>query len=90
MRVIELHDGSHLTLSKLEREYDPADKEQALRRIREANSKGEVLTGLFYIETGKPDFIEQLDLHEQPLASLAAEHIRPSRAALGEIMDNLK
>jgi 2-oxoglutarate ferredoxin oxidoreductase subunit beta len=68
MRVIELHDGSRLTLRKLEREYDPADKAQALRRIREANSTGEVLTGLFYIETGKPDFTEQLDMHEEPLA----------------------
>jgi len=30
MKVVELHDGSHITLNKLEREYDPADKAQAL------------------------------------------------------------
>ncbi len=89
-RLIEMHDGSHLTLSKLEREYDPADKPQALRRIRDANQKGEVLTGLFYIDTSKPDFTEQLNMHDQPLATLAPDRVRPSREALAEIMESLK
>jgi len=90
MKVVELHDGSHITLNKLEREYDPADKAQALGRIRDANAKGEVLTGLFYIETSKPDFTEQLNMHDEPLATLGTDRLRPSRAALAEIMDGLR
>jgi 2-oxoglutarate ferredoxin oxidoreductase subunit beta len=90
VRVIELHDGSHLTLSKLEKEYDPTDKTQAIGRVREANAKGEVLTGLFYIDSSQPNFTEGLNMHDEPLATLAAERIRPSREALREIMEKLK
>ncbi len=89
-KVIELHDKSHLTLTKVEQEYDPADKPQALRRIREANTKGEVLTGLLYIDTSQPDFTEVLNMHDEPLATLAPERVRPSREALRQIMDDLK
>jgi len=90
VRVIELHDGSHLTLSKLEREYNPTDRAVAVERIHAANAKAEVLTGLFYINAGKPDFTELLDMNDEPLATLAPERIRPSRAALMEIMNGLK
>ncbi len=89
-KIVRLHDGSHLTLSKLEKEYEPTDKAQALNRIHEANSKGEVLTGLFYINTDKPDFTDLLEMHDEPLATLPPELIRPSRESLAEIMNDLK
>jgi 2-oxoglutarate ferredoxin oxidoreductase subunit beta len=90
MKVIELHDGSHITLRKLEKEYDPKDKAMALRRIRDANEQGEFLTGLFYIESSKPDFTELLNLHDESLATLPLERIRPSREALKSIMNELR
>src|SRR3979409_2452970 len=39
------HDGSHLRLRKLEEDYDPTDKIQAMTRLMQANADGEVLTG---------------------------------------------
>jgi 2-oxoglutarate/2-oxoacid ferredoxin oxidoreductase subunit beta len=90
VKVIELHDKSHLTLRKLGKEYDPADKPQALQRIREANDRGEVLTGLYYIGTHTPDFTETLNLADEPLATLAPDRVRPSREALRAIMNDLK
>jgi 2-oxoglutarate ferredoxin oxidoreductase subunit beta len=90
MKVIELHDGSHITLRKLEQEYDPKDKPMALRRILDANGKGEFLTGLFFIDPSKPDFTELLNLHDEPLSMLPPERIRPSREALRSIMDELR
>jgi 2-oxoglutarate/2-oxoacid ferredoxin oxidoreductase subunit beta len=89
-RVVELHDGSHLVLRKLEKEYDPNDKTNALRRIRETKDTGEVLTGLFYINTQQPDFMELLHMQEEPLASLPLEKARPSREALKQIMERLR
>lgn len=89
-KVVELHDGSRLTLNKLEKEYDPTNQPEALRRIREANVTGEVLTGLLYIDTSKPGFVESLNLQDEPLAILPAEKARPSREALREIMEQLK
>jgi 2-oxoglutarate/2-oxoacid ferredoxin oxidoreductase subunit beta len=87
---IELHDGSHFLLGKLEQNYDPKDKAGALRRVREASARGEVLTGLLYIDSSKPDFVENLGLADEPLATLPPERIRPSREALREIMEQFK
>ncbi len=85
-----MHDGSHITLKKIDRDYDPTDKAGALRLIRESNGKGEFLTGLFYVDPAKPDFTQLLDMHEIPLSELPRELLRPSREALTELMDSLR
>jgi 2-oxoglutarate ferredoxin oxidoreductase subunit beta len=90
VKVVELHDGSHLILRKLEKEYDPNDKTNALKRIRETKDTGEVLTGLFYINTRQPDFTELLQMQDEPLASLSPEKARPSREVLKQIMERFR
>jgi 2-oxoglutarate/2-oxoacid ferredoxin oxidoreductase subunit beta len=90
VKTVELHDGSHLVLRKLEKDFDPANRENALQRIHEAKNNGEVLTGLFYINEGQPDFTELLNLQDEPLASLPPEKARPSREVLKHIMERFK
>ena len=87
---VALHDGSHLRIRKLEREYNPTDRLAALAALEEAAAKGEVLTGLLYVNTTSPDFIEQLNVVEEPLATLPQSRIRPARAALDEVMEELR
>src|SRR5271170_5798272 len=53
---VTMHDGSHLRLRKLEEDYDPTNKISALTRLTEAHDKGEVLTGVFYVNTKAPSF----------------------------------
>jgi len=89
-KVVEMHDGSHIVLRKLERDFNPMNKAQSLRSIREANDKGEFLTGLLYVDPVKPGFLSLLNLHDEPLATLPAEKVRPSRRALEEIMESLR
>jgi 2-oxoglutarate ferredoxin oxidoreductase subunit beta len=52
----------------------------------ESHQKGEVLTGVFYVDTQQPDFSTLLDMVDEPLATLPEERVRPSRAVLAEIM----
>ncbi len=87
---IELHDGSRLLLKKLDRDYDPTRKTDALRVLTESHEKGEVVTGLFYVNTDKPDFIEMLNLVDEPLATLPEERVRPPKSALDEVMAELR
>ena len=87
---VELHDGSHLRIRKLEREYNPTDRLAALAALEEAAAKREVLTGLLYVNTNSPDFIEQLNVVEEPLATLPQSRIRPPKAALDEVMEELR
>ncbi len=84
---VPLPDGSRVTLRKLERDYDPTDRMEALRLIHESREAGELLTGLLHIDTTRPSFNERLDLDDSaPLSCMPQEKLRPSRAALDEIM----
>jgi 2-oxoglutarate ferredoxin oxidoreductase subunit beta len=87
---VTMHDGSHLRLRKLEEEYDPTDKIQAVTRLMEAHAKGEVLTGVFYINANAPTFLDMLNVTDQPLATLPESATRPSRQALEQCMEELR
>ena len=87
---VTMHDGSHLRLRKLEEDYNPTDKIQAVTRLMEAHAKGEVLTGVFYINANAPTFIDMLNVTDQPLATLPQSVTRPSREALEQCMEELK
>lgn len=87
---VEMHDGSHLRLRKLHESYDPTDRMAAVQLLMEANRKGEVLTGLFFIDTKKPDFTTMLNMVPEPLATLPQERTRPTRKVLDEVMESLR
>jgi 2-oxoglutarate ferredoxin oxidoreductase subunit beta len=89
-RDVTLHDGSHLRLKKLAEDYDPSNKMGALRVLDEAARTGEVTTGLLYLETGRPDFLQLLNLADEPLAHLKDDRLRPPESALLEIMEELR
>ena len=85
-----MHDGSHLLLRKLEEDYDPTNRLTAMSRLNESHEKGEVLTGIFYIATDKPNFIELLNLVENPLATLPQDIVRPPKQALDTVIEELR
>jgi 2-oxoglutarate ferredoxin oxidoreductase subunit beta len=87
---VEMHDGSQLRLRKLLENYDPTDKAVAVRTLMEAHEKDEVLTGIFYINTHKPTFIDQLNMVDEPLATLPESLTRPPKSALETLMTNLQ
>ena len=87
---MEMHDGSQLRLRKLLEDYDPTNKANAVRTLMEAHEKEEILTGVFYINTQKPTFIDQLDMVEEPLATLPESLTRPPKSALESLMANLQ
>jgi 2-oxoglutarate/2-oxoacid ferredoxin oxidoreductase subunit beta len=88
--AVELHDGSHLFLKKLGHDYDPTDKVGALRVLAEAHEKDEIVTGLFYVSTTQPSFIDLLNVVDEPLATLPESRVRPPRSALEEVMESLR
>ena len=87
---VEMHDGSQLHLRKLLEDYDPTDKANAVRTLMEAHDKDEILTGVFYIDTQKPTFIDHLNVVDEPLATLPESLTRPPKSALDSLMANLQ
>jgi 2-oxoglutarate ferredoxin oxidoreductase subunit beta len=90
VQEVTMHDGSKLFLKKLEEGYAPTDKLGALRRLHESARRGEFATGLVYIEPDRDDFLTQLNVVDEPLASLPLERVRPGREALEELMESLR
>ena len=87
---VRMHDGSRLTLKKLGRDYDPRNKVAALAALSEANSRGEVLTGVLYINPEHPNFLEMLNLVDEPLYNLPLERTRPPKEVLETVMEELR
>ena len=87
---VTMHDGSHLRLRKLEENYDPTSRLNALTRLTEAHERGEVLTGVFYVNPQAPSFLDMLNMTDQPLATLPESLTRPGRAVLEAAMEELR
>jgi len=83
---VELHDGSYIVLKKLEEDYDPTDKMQAIQTLEKAHQEQKMLTGLFYVDESKPDMMEMLNMVDEPLSAQPEERMRPSREALAAVM----
>jgi 2-oxoglutarate/2-oxoacid ferredoxin oxidoreductase subunit beta len=83
---VTLHDGSMVILKKLERDFDPTNRAEALRVIEEANAKQWLITGLLYFNNESPTLIDIYDLPETPLNRLQETQLRPSEKTLEEVM----
>jgi 2-oxoglutarate ferredoxin oxidoreductase subunit beta len=87
---VEMHDGSKLRLRKLEEDYNPTDKIHAITRLIEAKERGEMLTGVLYVNTKVPTFLDMLNITNQPLATLPASTVRPGPEVLEQVMEELR
>jgi 2-oxoglutarate ferredoxin oxidoreductase subunit beta len=87
---VEMHDGSSLRLRKLLEDYDPTDKANAVRTLMESHDNNEILTGVFYIDTKKPTFIDLLNIVDVPLGTQQESVTRPPKAALESLMASLQ
>jgi len=84
--TVELHDGSHVVLRRIDREYDPTDRIAALRYLAEHSAAGEVVTGLLYIRPGERDFHAMNQTASTPLNALDYEVLCPGKAALDSML----
>ena len=87
---VTMHDGSHLRLRKLEEDYDPTSKINAVKRLLEAHDRNEVLTGVFYVNSQAPTFIDMLNITDESLATLPDSVVRPGREVLEQVMEELR
>lgn len=87
---IELADGSHITLKKLEHDYDPRDRSQAMNLLHKAREEHLFLTGLLYHKAGEAALADQLHMTDKPLAHLTEQELVPGPEALEKVIAGLK
>ncbi len=87
---VQLHDGSTIKLSKLNPNWNPTDKLSAFNRVQEAKMKGEVLTGLIYIDPESQDLHDVMGTVQTPLNTLREDQLNPGMEALERINQSFR
>jgi 2-oxoglutarate ferredoxin oxidoreductase subunit beta len=82
---ITLHDGSRLRLRKLDAGHDPGDRLAAIDHIQSHQARGEVVTGLLYVDPSADDLHGHLNTVETPLNQLGEAQLCPGAAMLAAI-----
>jgi 2-oxoglutarate ferredoxin oxidoreductase subunit beta len=90
VQVVEQHDGSKLVLKKVAADYDPHDRLGAMTFLQKHAAKGQVVTGLLYVDPDAEDMHAHLDTVETPLNTLEARDLCPGNSALEKINASLR
>jgi 2-oxoglutarate ferredoxin oxidoreductase subunit beta len=88
--AVEQHDGTVLHLRKLAEEYDPRDRITAMNFIQQHHARGEVVTGLLFVDPQAGDLHQHLKTSARPLNRLEAADLSPGRAVLDKINAKLR
>jgi len=79
------HDGSVVKLRKTHPEYDPTDRVKALEYVAHHAAKGEVVTGLLYLDPNPEDLHAHLNTVETPFNKLSEKELCPGAGMLEKI-----
>ena len=90
--VVEVpqHDGTVLRLRKLHPDYDATDRYAAMSYMNEHQSRGEVVTGLLYLDPLATDLHTAMNTSHRPLNTLGAAQLCPGVQALEKINASLR
>jgi 2-oxoglutarate ferredoxin oxidoreductase subunit beta len=84
------HDGSIMRLRKLHADYDATDRVRAMDHQQVHQARGEVVTGLIYIDPKAVDLHAALNTSRKPLNALHEPELCPGSATLAKINASLR
>jgi 2-oxoglutarate ferredoxin oxidoreductase subunit beta len=90
VQVVEQHDGTKLALRKVDADYDVHDRLAAMAFLQKHVAKGQVVTGLLYVDAEAEDLHSHLDTVAAPLNTLGEKELCPGSAALEKINASLR
>ena len=88
--TVAMHDGSRLVFRKRKDEYDPTDWDQAHQYLQDCRRKGEIATGLLFINPDVPDLHAMQKTPQQPLNEIPFERLCPGAKTLDAIQQRLR
>jgi 2-oxoglutarate ferredoxin oxidoreductase subunit beta len=87
---VTMHDGSVVRFRRVAADYDPRNRDAAYAYVRERQGRGEVVTGLLYIDESAADMHGVAGTIGRPLVDLPYEELCPGSGALAELMDEYR
>ncbi len=86
--MVAMHDGGLVRFRTLPAEYDPTDREAAMHYVNQAHARGEIPTGLLFVDESIPDVHELNHTSETPLVELPFDELCPGSAELEEFQQS--
>ena len=90
VEIVTQHDGSQLKLSKLHGSYDARDRVAAMTYLQEHHAKGEVVTGLLYLDPEPEDLHAHLNTIATPLNTLGEKELCPGAKKLADVNESYR
>jgi 2-oxoglutarate ferredoxin oxidoreductase subunit beta len=84
--VVQMHDGASVRLRSTSADYDPTDRNSAYAHVRACQARGEIATGLLFIDENGLDMHDMMHTVDTPLVDLPFEKLCPGSAALTKLM----
>ncbi len=82
--------GGFMRLRKLHAAYDPTDRVVAMNQVQASLARGEIATGLLYLDPEAGDLHAALNTVARPLNSLAEADLCPGKAVLDKLNQSLR
>jgi 2-oxoglutarate ferredoxin oxidoreductase subunit beta len=83
--AVTMHDGSVVKLHKVDEEYDSSDRRAVIDYLSDASAKGEIATGLLYLQEAGKDMHGFENTVDEPLVGLPYAELCPGSAALAAL-----
>jgi 2-oxoglutarate ferredoxin oxidoreductase subunit beta len=90
VQIVEQHDGSKLVLRKLDSDYDVHDRVAAMGFLQTHAAKGQIVTGLLYVDGEPEDLHHHLNTVDTALNALSEKELCPGSATLEKINTSLR
>src|SRR4051812_27856638 len=90
VEVVEQHDGSKLVLKKVSADYDAHDRIGAMTFLQQHAAKGQIVTGLLYVDSEPEDLHAHFNTVATPLNAMSEKELSPGSAALDKINASLR
>ena len=90
VEIIRQHDGSLLKLRKLNNDYHVHDRIAAMNVLAQHSAKGEIVTGLLYVDPEAEDLHDSMQTVSTPLNALTESDLCPGSAALEKLNASLR
>jgi 2-oxoglutarate ferredoxin oxidoreductase subunit beta len=90
VQTVEQHDGTTLVLRKINADYDVHDRVAAMSFLQQHAAKGQVVTGVLYLDREAEDLHKHLNTTETPLNALSERELCPGSAVLDKINAGLR
>ncbi len=88
--AVTMHDGSILRFRSVPDGYDPRDRAKVMSYLQERQGKGEIVTGLLFVDELAPGLHEANNSTETPLSQVPFEKLCPGSGVLEKLQEEFR